>query len=367
MIDTRRVAQAVLFTLSAFLTAGVSILIVEAVYLTANGHLYASKVARAERGSSATTTTLRTFRRLPPSPHAHEYRVVTLGGSTTYGMGLEEEQTWPYLLQERLHAASGEAYEVLNLGYLGGHLEQIRENFVAISTRRVSRYDWISAPSDRPGPSDLLDFGVQDLQTRVVILTPIVNDTVPDFFMTTHWSDGLCRNLRGGRLSRYLAFTYYTCELSLGRRSAAAPRTEARLPGILRGFRSRLQAFVEDFRANPALRGTSLVLMSLPTLFHEGERAEDVKRAATYWGRPVSEYSLAEQARYYPMILRMEEEVIAEIAAKYGLPYFRLFGLFDEISFRKRLQFFNDAVHVNAEGAAKVATVIVREMQQEGL
>lgn len=42
-------------------------------------------------------------------------RIVTLGGSTTYGVGVNNEETWPYQLQQQL----GSDYEVINMGVPG--------------------------------------------------------------------------------------------------------------------------------------------------------------------------------------------------------------------------------------------------------
>ncbi|MBA4418481.1 MAG: hypothetical protein C0392_11330 [Syntrophus sp. (in: bacteria)] len=42
-------------------------------------------------------------------------RVLTLGGSSTYCVGVSDNQTWPYLLEEKM----GKGYEVINLGVPG--------------------------------------------------------------------------------------------------------------------------------------------------------------------------------------------------------------------------------------------------------
>lgn len=46
---------------------------------------------------------------------AGKTRIVTLGGSTTYGVGVNNEETWPYLLQQQL----GSDFEVINMGVPG--------------------------------------------------------------------------------------------------------------------------------------------------------------------------------------------------------------------------------------------------------
>jgi len=52
------------------------------------------------------------FRGGPIAPKSSRIRVIALGGSTTYGVYVNDDQTWPALLQQQL----GEKYEVLNFG-----------------------------------------------------------------------------------------------------------------------------------------------------------------------------------------------------------------------------------------------------------
>lgn len=42
-------------------------------------------------------------------------RIITLGGSSTYCIGISDEDTWPYKLQKEL----GEKYEIINFGVMG--------------------------------------------------------------------------------------------------------------------------------------------------------------------------------------------------------------------------------------------------------
>jgi lysophospholipase L1-like esterase len=55
------------------------------------------------------------FRGRDIPPKSDRLRIVAVGGSTTYGAAVSDEQTWPVQLEARL----GEDYEVLNFGILG--------------------------------------------------------------------------------------------------------------------------------------------------------------------------------------------------------------------------------------------------------
>ena len=60
------------------------------------------------------------FRDRPFAPHQPgTVRVVTLGDSSTYGWGVDQEHTFQRLLEERLNEGDGPRFEVLNLGIPG--------------------------------------------------------------------------------------------------------------------------------------------------------------------------------------------------------------------------------------------------------
>lgn len=52
------------------------------------------------------------------------HRIVALGDSFTYGDGVSAEEAWPAQLEQRLNHASGERFEVLNLGVPGYNTAQ---------------------------------------------------------------------------------------------------------------------------------------------------------------------------------------------------------------------------------------------------
>lgn len=55
------------------------------------------------------------FRGAAPDREHRAFRIAAIGGSTTYGVGVSDRETWPYLLDSML----GPDYEVLNLGIPG--------------------------------------------------------------------------------------------------------------------------------------------------------------------------------------------------------------------------------------------------------
>lgn len=302
--------------------------------------------------------------RQPPTLAGHRHPlIVTLGGSTTFGLGLAEADTWPRLLEGELAARGDAAVEVLNLAYLGGHLEQLGDNLARLSTRRVTRYDWLRG--DRPAATDYLAFGVGDLAPDRILIAPIVNDTVPDFMMAPHWSDRACRALAGSPL-RAAAVTYYVCRTAAARRSHGGARDPARRDAVLAGFDDRLRAFVRRLRATPGLAETPLALVTLPTLFRADESPADAGAAAArYFGRTTDaeRQELVDQARYYPPLLDGEAAAMGRAARDLGIPLIDARTLFRDQPLRQRLPYFSDSIHTSESGSRAVAAFVAARLR----
>ena len=52
-------------------------------------------------------------------------RILAMGGSTTWGHKVDDDETWPFALERELRAATGRPIEVLNGGVSGWDIEQI--------------------------------------------------------------------------------------------------------------------------------------------------------------------------------------------------------------------------------------------------
>jgi len=104
-----------------------------------------------------------------PRPGVH--RVLALGGSTTFGEGLEEEDSFPAALERELNAAGSACYEVLNAGVEGynstAELAFLRQRGLPLQPRTV-----------------LVGFSLDDFQDSPVmgpygVLTRTVDARVP--------------------------------------------------------------------------------------------------------------------------------------------------------------------------------------------
>jgi len=62
---------------------------------------------------------------VPPRREA-DFRILAMGGSTTWGHKIDDDETWPFQLERRLHASGYDRMQVLNGGVSGWGLEQIQ-------------------------------------------------------------------------------------------------------------------------------------------------------------------------------------------------------------------------------------------------
>ncbi len=58
------------------------------------------------------------------APHSHPLRVLAIGDSFTFGVGAEQDETWPAVLEERLDGPAPGTAEVLNAGVQGWGLAE---------------------------------------------------------------------------------------------------------------------------------------------------------------------------------------------------------------------------------------------------
>jgi lysophospholipase L1-like esterase len=70
-----------------------------------------------------------------PPKRAGDFRILAMGGSTTWGHKVSNDETWPYQLERRLHRNGHTQVRVLNGGVSGWGLEQI---WLALERRYLS-------------------------------------------------------------------------------------------------------------------------------------------------------------------------------------------------------------------------------------
>ena len=82
---------------------------------------YADRITKRTSFTCSTNSgRFRGVREYSPAPVAGVYRIVTVGDSITFGHGVNDDQTYPHLLEQRL----GSGFEVINAGIPGENSDQ---------------------------------------------------------------------------------------------------------------------------------------------------------------------------------------------------------------------------------------------------
>jgi hypothetical protein len=335
--------------------AAIAIVVVpaEIVYSARNGHLYHREEPAADRtGAGGDYRLYRAPFAIAKAPG--KTRVLAIGGSTTYGFGLAAAQAWPAQLQQLLDEQRPGTFEVVNLGYLGGHLEAFIADFAHASRRYVTREAWLEG--ERPSGDDVAAWGWRDLGADIVVVAPVVNDTAPDFAALRNpgaeWRRRLARRIERAPLLSRLAIAHYA---SVFLRSPPGRPPPFDAAAARETVRARYGQHLREFIAlwSP---GQRIVLVGLPWLFNADDPPASAALAASYWGvQDVRE--LEDERTTFPALEGIEVETrkaMRDGAAR------RLEG--GEVArelkaspFRQRLRNYLDAVHGTAEAQALYA------------
>jgi lysophospholipase L1-like esterase len=295
------------------------------------------------------------------------YRLLAVGGSTTACSSLDDDEAWPYLVQERLNEALGPgATWVGNVGRPGHTTSQhvlqvdrlleqhpqldgvlllvgINDLLLRLSARRGT--------SGRGGPMDPLETAFAVLP-RGAVERPWYERSALGFYLAS----GLRRNPRwaadaelrpdGSHIERWREF-----RRRAGRLLDSLP--DLSRAGWLAGYAARLDAIVDAARR----RGARLVFMTQPALWRDD--LSDAELALLWTGGPPL-HSLEEGADYYTAGalaegMRRFNETLLEVCRKRRVECLDLAGRLPRDS-----SIFYDDAHFTEEGARRVAELVAR-------
>lgn len=296
-------------------------------------------------------------------------RVVTVGGSTTECLYLDQAEAWPQLVQELLRTCAPHTW----IGNAGRSGHTTREHVLQIE-HIVSRQPRPQLLLLMAGVNDLCKRLAQDAayDPRTMEQPQARRELVVSAFSVL--PDGPQSNLPWHkqtalwRLASYLRARYTsdprvqktTGEIYLEwrrrRREASAWRDE--LPDLgpaLVEFRANLTSCIRSARAS----GAQIVLLDQPALWRTDLPAE---LEARLWMGGVGEYTSVDGCEYYTVNalargLALYNAAVAEVAAAEGLP---CLTLSNQLSGDGRL--FYDDVHFTEEGARVVAALVAQAL-----
>lgn len=289
-----------------------------------------------------------------------QVRILTIGGSTTYGFALNIRDSWPHRLEKKLNERYPGKFEVVNLAYLGGHLEGFISDYERVSRRYIPRDKWLEGA--RPASEDMASWGWGDLSPDIVIIVPIVNDTAPDFtFMRNNENAGKWRRyvvdtIESIPIVRNLAISYY---LRVVLQKIPRQITDFRAANAYLQIRDSYKKNLERFILlwGPEIK---IYVIGLPWLFKEGDSSKSVELAMKVWG--VTDYEeLEDQLSYLPTLEIIEakaRDAVKKDLVGYSLISAEIGQSLKARSFHERLRFYLDSIHVNAEGNELFASEI---------
>ncbi|MFQ5913174.1 MAG: SGNH/GDSL hydrolase family protein [Nitrospinota bacterium] len=242
------------------------------------------------------------------------YRIVALGGSSTFGAMSSEEETYPAILQQALHRLSPAGFEVINAGIPG------------LAPAHLAR---------------LLRREIMPLKPDLVVIMSMFNH----YFVTTEegWRRPLIR-LRKTLENRSVLFltlsekiTYFTDPDSL----------LGRLFVLFADYRGYLEEMIDT-----AQRGGSRVFLIKQPILQRGARGKNLIPGST---APEQGW----EPRFYRKVLQLVDEV-AKAKDVTVVDASTLTGGFSQ-------DLFHDAVHLTPEGNRELAKGVLRAMMEAGI
>lgn len=256
-------------------------------------------------------------------------RVVAIGGSTTYGVDVSDNSTWPALLQDQV----GNGYEVLNLGVAGHGTAEHLYMMGAVASRLEP--DVV-----------ILHIGLNDMHCmHSPEITPLVNKCHSDLL---YLSTGRCFVSKLPRLATIHAF------VSTMQNIGFVPRCPT-LAKARDDFSTVDERVLEDFKARTAAivsaaLGMGARVIVVPQVgFRQGELVQGTYR---WWTPYLDQRSL-------PSLMKVFNRELRAIAQRTGVSY--VDGV-EQVAWADDL--FIDVSHLGRSGNERLASLIAPEVRK---
>lgn len=295
-------------------------------------------------------------------PHEKHKKIITIGGSTTECFYLDQDETWPALLQEKLNGASNEVYWVGNMGKSG-----LRVGHHYIQTRDVlndSTLEDIHMLILMVGVNDLLTYladadyylsdQLADLDRKIYEIQPLNKEPVHK--QTAIWQllRQVKRNVMMAKATQDKQGESYQTWRSYRQR---ADEVIAELPDLteaLELYENTLQACL----ALAKTKGVPIVFITQPTIW---KNQMPIHEQDLLWMGGIGNYQLNCCSKYYSaeaLAKGMEafNHRLKEVVTKHAIENQLVFDLANRLS--KDTTVFVDDCHFNENGAQMVANQI---------
>ncbi|MBF0466998.1 MAG: hypothetical protein HQK94_18180 [Nitrospirae bacterium] len=287
------------------------------------------------------------------------FRILAIGGSTTYGVGVNPAFTWPHLLQEKLDNHFPGKYEVINLGIKGGHIEEFIQNYYASLTEFISKGEWDNNLVNGNLKVTHANWGWRDLNPDLIIVAATTSDMMNDFVSERNhmamFAQYLLHMLSGTWFNQNVALGFYISKelATIEFNNRTKPSNEAqKLELIQKDYKGHLEQFINLWR-----KDIPMYLVGFPVLFQVTDSNNDVEKAARYWDIQDKD-NLYKNAGLLPKFVDMEQAIENSVAAKYNVRYKEFGEEIRALPFKHRLEYYTDSVHVSSKGTHVLAEQI---------
>jgi lysophospholipase L1-like esterase len=299
---------------------------------------------------------------IPPRREG-DFRILAMGGSTTWGHKVDDDETWPVQLEGRLHQNGIDRVQVFNGGVSGWGLEQIQ---LALERRYLEALEpdlvLIFSGWNPPALSDnamAAEFRRKNAASE-----------------QKHWiyHSALVRRMarRIGKISR---------RLGIVRVEPAAPASdepdEAR-PTHLQNVRTHFPAMFEAIADECRRRNIGLAAILYPSMVQVPVSKTDSFRKR-FESKLLTDYAITDEADIVAAeTLAQYEAVIGTVASATGTSGIRTLDVasrmraefpdLEEPRARERwVDYFRDAAHLSPEGNAAFATALAELLVESGM
>lgn len=274
--------------------------------------------------------------------HGMQVRWVLIGGSTSYGLGLKEDQTWFSKILRLTEKITGRKPRGVNLARLGGHLEDHILSADRFLKRPILIQDWLEG--DRPlGDQDFFDIGLRRIGYNRIILAPVINDTATIIFRSKYRALPAARRfltVLGGKLG--VSFRGLK-----GLLKAAESNTsfvdESLVPATRNRYIELITRFIEK------IGPSKIILVGLPIKYNRA----DYEHCMTNPCKDPPELILS-----LVSAIELEREARQDLSRTYGTALCESSRIFDHVPLHQKEGYFMDSIHLNDAGTSQLAPTL---------
>ena len=297
----------------------------------------------------------RSSRALIESKNNFKMRIGFSGGSTTFGLGLKESATIPVEFQKRFKRKADIDSVVINFGYPGAHLRQMTLDINNLSEELVPLNNWEENHQNKKLiPSK--NYGVRDFELDYLLVAPIVNDLVAEYFLYNNIFTSTCNFFKSNLVFKNFAISEIYC--SIGKTFLRGKLDKERVDEIGVLFEERLNIYLQTLKKYS--RNTEIILVSLPTYFNNKMDNYKIKNALYYFSLQTDKKTVNHYSQY-PYLITYEFQIIQKVAEETGLPVIDLGNLFSEFPEEKKLKLYIDPIHTSERASKILAKEITKE------